>query len=75
MRSGAMSKKEIIEKLKSIEYEVECILEEALDAFNFELLEFRKDPEPDYFMLSNLALKVYQAQRVQKVILEIIGKE
>ena len=75
MRSGAMSKKEIIEKMKSIQCEVDCIYEESLDAFNFELLEFRKDPEPDYFMLSNLALKVYQAQRVQKVILEIIGKE
>ena len=70
-----MTKKEIIEKLKSVEYEAECILEEALDAFNFEMLEFRKDPEPDYFMLSNLALKVYQAQRVEKVILEILKEE
>ena len=70
-----MTKKEIIEKLKSIQHEVDSIFNERLDAFDFELLEFRKDPNPDYFFISHLGHEVYQAQRVQKVILEILKEE
>ena len=70
-----MNKKQIIEKLKSIQYEVDSIFNERLDKFDFELLEFRKDLEPDYGYISHLGHEVYEAQRVQKVILEIIGEE
>lgn len=68
-----MNKKQIIEKLKSIKYEVDNIFNDRLDSFDTELLEFRKEPEPDYGYVSFLGHKVYEAQRVQKVILEIIG--
>jgi hypothetical protein len=71
----SLTKKQIIEKLKSIQYEVDSIFNERLDKFDFELLEFRKDLEPDYGYISHLGHEVYEAQRVQKVILEIIGEE
>lgn len=70
-----LTKKQIIEKLKSIQHEVDSIFNERLDKFDFELLEFRKDLEPDYGYISHLGHEVYEAQRVQKVILEIIGEE
>ena len=70
-----MSKKEIIEKLKSIEHEVDSIFSERLDTFDCELLEFRENPDPDYGFISHLGHKVYEAQRVQKVILEILKEE
>jgi hypothetical protein len=70
-----MTKKEIIEKLKSIEHEVDSIFNDRLDAFDCELLEFRKDLNPDYGFISYLGHKVYEAQRVQKVILEILKEE
>ncbi len=70
-----MSKKQIIEKLKSIQYEVDSIFNERLDRFDAALLEFRKEPEPDYGYISFLGHEVYEAQRVQKVILEIIGED
>ena len=75
MRSGVMTKKEIIQKLKSIQHKVDSIFNERLDRFDTELLEFRKEPEPDYGYISFLGHEVYEAQRVQKVILEIIGEE
>ena len=70
-----MTKKEIIQKLKSIQHEVDSIFNERLDRFDTELLEFRKDPEPDYGYISFLGHEVYEAQRVKKVILEIIGEK
>jgi hypothetical protein len=39
------------------------------------LLEFRKEHEPDYGWISFLGHEVYEAQKVQKVILEIIGEK
>jgi hypothetical protein len=71
----SLTKKQIIEKLKSIQHEVDSIFNERLDRFDTELLEFRKEPEPDYGFISFLGHEVYEAQRVQKVILEIIGEE
>ena len=70
-----MSRKEIIQKLKSIQHEVDNIFNERLDRFDIELLDFHKEPEPDYGYISHLGHEVYEAQRVQKVILEIIGEE
>jgi hypothetical protein len=70
-----MNKKQIIQKLESIQHEVDSIFNERLDRFDTELLEFRKDQEPDYGYISFLGHEVYEAQRVQKVILEIIGEK
>jgi hypothetical protein len=70
-----MNKKQIIQKLESIQHEVDNIFNERLDRFDTELLEFRKDHEPDYGYISFLGHEVYEAQRVQKVILEIIGEK
>jgi len=71
----SLTKRQIIEKLKNIQHEVDNIFNKRLDKFDFELLEFRKDLEPDYGYISHLGHEVYEAQRVQKVILEIIGEE
>jgi hypothetical protein len=70
-----LTKKQIIEKLKSIQHEVDSIFNERLDRFDTELLEFRKEHEPDYGWISFLGHEVYEAQKVQKVILEIIGEK
>ena len=70
-----LTKKQIIQKLKSIQHEVDSIFSERLDRFDIELLDFHKDPEPDYGYISHLGHEVYEAQRVQKVILEIIGEK
>ena len=71
----SLTKKQIIEKLKSIQHEVDNIFNERLDRFDIELLDFHKEPEPDYGYISHLGHEVDEAQRVQKVILEIIGEE
>ena len=71
----SLTKKQIIEKLKSIQHEVDNIFNERLDRFDIELIDFHKDSEPDYGYISHLGHEVYEAQRVQKVILEIIGEE
>jgi len=70
-----MNKKLIITIDESIQHEVDSIFNERLDRFDTELLEFRKEPEPDYGYISFLGHEVYEAQRVQKVILEIIGEK
>ena len=70
-----LTKKQIIQKLKSIEHEVDNIFNERVDRFDIELLDFHKDPEPDYGYISHLGHEVYEAQIVQKVILEIIGEK
>ena len=88
MKSGAMTKnqlkkeekmgltkKQIIEKLKNIQYEVDHIFNEKKDFFDFSLDEERQKENFDYGYIGNLGNEVYMAQQVQKTIDEILGED
>jgi len=71
----SLTKKEIIEKLKNIQYEVDHIFNEKKDFFDFSLDEERQKENFDYGYIGNLGNEVYMAQQIHKTIFEIIGEE
>ena len=70
-----LTKKQIIEKLKSIQYEVDHIFNEKKHFFDHELDEEMQKENFDYGYIGHLGNEVYMAQQVQKTIDEILGEE
>lgn len=70
-----LTKKQIIEKLKNIQYEVDHIFNEKKDFFDHELDEEMQKEDFDYGYIGHLGNEVYMAQQVQKIIDEILGEE
>ena len=71
----SLTKKEIIEKLKNIQYEVDHIFNEKKDFFDFSLDEERQKENFDYGYIGNLGNEVYMAQQIHKTIYEILGED
>lgn len=75
VRNGAMTKKQIIEKLKSIQHEVDHIFNEKKDFFDFSLDEERQKENFDYGYIGHLGHEVFMAQQIHETINEIIGED
>ena len=70
----SLTKKQIIEKLKNIQYEADHMFNEKKDFFDHCLVEEMKKEDFDYGYIGHLGNEVYIAQRVIETIDEIIGE-
>ena len=70
----SLTKKEIIQKLKNIQHEVDHIFNEKKDFFDFSLDEERQKENFDYGYIGHLGNEVYMAQKIHKTINEILGE-